>query len=208
MQSPGTVTISEYDAEKDGVYPASEATLRIRINTESWDNTTQTWLYGIEHLSCSYLLEVKLNNEDRDETSQSSAVIPIADAFGGYLLPNDLAGKFIASDNNYSWDAWYGNDAPELVDNEVKFETWDKQFLELVWKANVSGKGRFSYAGSVGVSIDIQIKKEGDEAVFMNMLFGDVMGEWIKNSGRRIDYGDDLPDDRRIWVAYTYTALR
>lgn len=67
--------------------------------------------------------------------------LPVSRMLGRVPLLGELPG-LVVDDAEGAWDAWYGNDAPPLVDNRLTFGRWTGACIAARWDARVDESWR------------------------------------------------------------------
>jgi hypothetical protein len=191
---------------------AQSAEFDIGIETEAWVKRQKKWLYGPKYLSVTYSLTVKVNDESGEDGAPYPAaqIIPVFRAANGrHPFISELAG--LSVDDKNDWEAWYGNDAPRLESNLLKFGSWNPKrgTLDVEWRATYSEGSAvksFRFVGSpVFKGVSLKVKDLADADAFVTQVFGsDYRARLGKRIGRQIDYGEDFPADRRRWRSVTF----
>jgi hypothetical protein len=199
--------------ELDGVAYAVESTkFEVRIATEEWSEEEQRWIYGPDHIATNYSLEIIVNEDSGHDGAPSPMAqsIPVFRAAGGRSLPPaQLVG--VEVDDEVDWDAWYGNDAPKLEANHIRFGAVTGNRIHLRWDAKYTWSlheepRSFVFEGEVELPVlQVTVKDEADADAFVKASFGEAyfntlakeVGEWQTN-------GDSMPADRRRWLPVTY----
>lgn len=179
----------------------------ISVRIETRENKAEAKKYGEQFPKIRYFLEVDVNKHSGEDGMPQPVIndIPICYHFKKNPNLKELIGKTIkTSDNNWDWDAWYGNDAPNLIKNKITFLKWtDDNQLCLVWEAQCEGmKESIKIEGAAEFKkIDIQVRNKGDEDKFMKELFKDNIdfNDWIKKSR-----GYDNPKSKDRWFYVDY----
>lgn len=210
MSQKNLLTIQNNKFGENGIFPIESAIFNISVNTERWDENSKIWKYGIGFLSVRYSLEIIVDEDSGEDTAPAPVInnIPVYYYFDRrHPKLEELIGKTIETvDNVWDWDAWFGNDASSLTNNKITFLKWDNNQLYLIWEASFEKKSetiRFEGAAEFE-GIEINVKKSGDEDIFIRELFKDNFSGWVKKVGKWTDYGDDTPADRRRWLNIQY----
>lgn len=204
------LTIQNSKFVKNGIFPVESAIFNIFINTEKWDENSKIWKYGKDFLYVRYSLEIIMD----EHSGEDMTLAPVANNIPIYHYFNrrhpkleELIGKTIDTlDNVWDWDAWFGNDAPPLTNNKMTFLKWDNNQFYLSWDARFGGKSEtIKFEGAAEFEgIKINVKKSGDEDIFIQELFKNNFRDLVKKVGKWIDYGDSMPLDRRKWLNIQY----
>jgi hypothetical protein len=199
--------------ELDGVSYAIESTkFGLSIATEEWSEMEQRWIYGPDHIATNYSLEIIVDEDSGNDGAPSPMAqsIPVFRAAGGRSLPPAaLAGLEV--DDEGDWDAWYGNDSPQLEANRIRFGAVNGNRIRLRWDAKYTwGRHeeprRFVFDGEVELPVlRVSVKEEADADAFVKASFGEAYFSTLaKEVGEWQTYGDSMPADRRRWLPVTY----
>lgn len=188
------------------------AVFSVVIETEGWDSASNSWVYGQPFLRVRYSLEMEVDEHSGEDGAPQPVIndIPVYDFFDGQNPElKQLIGKTIdISDDDWDWDAWFGNDASGLIDNSITFSKWENNLLHIHWTAacdyeeeSIEFIGAATFDG-----IKVQVKNPGDETLFIRELFGDNLdlNDWNKEDDGILDYGEFMPTDRRKWYKVVY----
>ncbi len=190
----------------DGVkYEPMKGSFGIRVQTEAWNDAQKRWLYGPDFLEVDYWVEIVV---DEDSGCDGAAApdahdIQVPRGDGHYPLPPDLPG-LVVDDQDDDWDAWYGNDAPELMDNRMAFLGWQNGCLTVEWRADYGAplhfKGPLRFE-----AIHMEVKAEDDADRFFVQVFGEgALARVVKRVGKWQELGPSMPEDRRRWLGITF----
>ncbi|MEO8061642.1 MAG: hypothetical protein ABI821_02735 [Pseudomonadota bacterium] len=193
-------------------FAIESAKFTLSISTEEWDEEEQRWLYGPGHISANYSLEIIVDEHSGEDSAPSPIAqsIPVSRANGGRVVaPTALAG--IEVDDEDDWDAWYGNDAPRLEANRIKFGAVSGNRVQLRWEAKYTwGRDEqpksFIFDGDVELqALQISVKEEPDADKFVKAMFGEVIFQSLtKETGEWWQIDDSMPADRRSWLPVKY----
>jgi hypothetical protein len=136
---PQTVTVTIEGQRR----PVEQARFGIHIQARSWNEAARRWDEGLKHAEASYWLSVKVDERSGEDGALAPAVeeIPVRRAAGGrHPSLQELASLTVQELEDGSdceeWDAWFGNDAPGLCGNVVRFQGWDGHALRLRWESH------------------------------------------------------------------------
>ena len=125
------------------------------------------------------------------------------------MAPAALAG--VEVDDEGDWDAWYGNDAPPLEANRIKFGAVSGNRIQVRWEAKYTWRRdeppkSFIFDGDVELPVlRISVKEELDADTFVKAMFGEAYFQSLaKETGEWWQHGDSMPADRRRWLPVTY----
>ena len=205
---PGVMPL-ELDGESFAIECARFA---LSISTEEWNEKEQRWVYGPEHISANYSLEIIVDEHSGEDSAPSPMAqsIPVSRANGGRAVaPTALAGVEVEDEGD--WDAWYGNDAPPLEANRIKFGAVSGNRIQLRWEAKYTwGRDEqpkaFIFDGDVELpALRISVKQAPDADMFVKAVFGEAFFRTLtKEPGEWRQHGDSMPADRRRWLPVTY----
>ena len=192
----------------DQTFEPETAELEIVMKTERWDVASQSWLYDIESAYAIFSIVLHVN----ERSGEDGAIAPFAqtvgiepDETGHYPLPSDLVSRKF-DDEESDWDAWLGNDAPELLDNRLSVLAWNDGRLRVEWRAESEGGDELCFQGDFDVTpIRLRVKKPGDADRVIENVFGPkALSRLEKSEGKWVDYGEGLGEDRRRWFTVSY----
>ncbi len=187
----------------DGLAHAVEsAQLEIIIGTTQWDNDRQAVRYAPEpHVM--YMLTVTVDAHSGEDGAPAPTVqaLPVSEACNGrHPLPQEMPGIVLQSTDD--WEAWLGNDAPELQDNELRFTSWRDGRLGIRWTARYYAYTRhlpFLFEGEIefkGVSLQAEQESDADGLVDRSL------GEHYRRQLRRVvERRPEQPDE---WFSIRY----
>jgi len=205
--SPGTLTI-------EGVArPVRRAELGIHVATEVWDEKARAWPYDLARARAHYGIEIDVDEHSGEDGAPQPVAnsIPVARANGGRHPSLDrlatLAVQELESDDD--WDAWFGNDAPDLFGNRITFRGWEGSALRVRWEARYKDRDRerpFLYEGLVEFTgIAVRVKEPAEADVFLSRAWG---GQAVETLERHVlgwsDLGANFAADRRSWYSVVY----
>ena len=195
--------------ELDGKKTLPQACIfEMRLEAENWHGEEEGWLYGPDELDVTYSFEIRVDEHSGEDGAAApvAQTIPIEPVEGRYLLPPDLPGMTVEDGDD--WDAWYGNDAPELEDSRMDILGWRDGALVVDWRAEYGfgERKQFRFTGPLRFDgIRLTVKAEEDADRFFVLMFGeDALSRVVKQVGRWTDYGPSMPEDRRRWLGVTY----
>ena len=181
--------------------PVEHVELSMRLESETWDGASQSWVYG-RNPSLVVALEIRVD----ERSGQDGALAPDLYFHLPGEAPADLSGVTL-DENKHEVEAYWGNDAPELQDNVLRFASPLRDGpVDVHWTANCKSKASLSFEGSVPfVGISLKVKKVTDVDGFLKKVWPaldpsklDLVGE------TEIDFGEDFPEDRRHWMELHY----
>jgi hypothetical protein len=86
-------------------------------------------------------LYVRVDEHSGEDGAPAPAIqsIPVRQALGRWPYLEELPGLVIAVKDDAAWDAWVGNDAPDLRANRLAFGEWSGRSIEVTWSASWGG---------------------------------------------------------------------
>lgn len=175
-----------------------EARLSFLLNNEGWDEKSKSWIYGVDlHLMGS--LEVHVNEQSGEDGAASPDASWRIDPVPADVFHHEW------TDESDEFEAWFGNDAPELENNHLRLKGRNGAGQVLVhWTSEVDGEtveveGWFDFDGITGTVLNTD-----DIPNFVAQVWPDAPKMNIE-IGEAIDYGKDFPAKRRIWYPYKCT---
>jgi hypothetical protein len=205
---PGLMPL-ELDGES---FAIESARLSVSVSTQEWSEEEQRWLYGAAHISANYSLQIIVDEHSGEDSAPlpMAQSVPVSRANGGRAVaPTALVGLEV--DDEGDWDAWYGNDAPPLQANRIKFGALNGNRIRVRWEAQYTWRRgeqpkNFIFDGDVELpALQISVKEESDADAFVRAVFGEAVFQSLtKETGKWTEYGESMPADRRRWLAVTY----
>jgi hypothetical protein len=190
-------------------YAIESAKLGLFINTESWDEATQLWVYGPRHLRANYSLEIQVDKDSGEDGAPfpMAQTIPVRRRSNGFFpLPADLSGITVRGDEG--WEAWLGNDAPPIMANQLTFGGYQEGRVGITWTGEYGFHSRepFVFDGDAAIDhVGISVKAEEDADAFMTQLFGaERLASLRREVGEWQTYGESMPENRRRWMTVKY----
>lgn len=161
----------------------------IRVDAEAWVDGKRQPLYGAEHATAEYWLSVKVDERSGQDGAPwpEADVIPVARAAKRHPFVSELAGLTVDDDDD--WEAWFGNDAPELEDNRLTFGAWNptRKTIGLEWRATYetrAGTKPFRFVGAAtfkGITLSVRAAEDADAIV--RRVFGDDYRVCLSSGG-------------------------
>jgi len=184
-------TIFSYQADKT---PVLSARFGLSLVSESWDSKKEEWVYG-KDLSLMAMLEVMVDEDSGEDGA------PAPDAHWHIKpVPDDLFHS-TWTDQAPEFEAWFGNDAPELENNriELKGRQGDGRVL-LRWTSECEGEsvvveGPFEFDGLKVTLLDPDDLKPFLKKVWPKLNWSEVRCQELEAT----DYGPSMPEGRRLW---------
>lgn len=180
--------------------PVEMASLGFRVETEVWEGGA--WRYG----SPQAWLDLEIGVDEH--SGEDGALAPTL-----YLAPlrplpdlRGLPGR-VFDDGTARIEAWYGNDAPELLGNRfriVDFPARDRARVE--WTATYDGGKAFRFEGVVPFSgIVMKVKKAEDAPRLLREAWPALDQSRLEcRVGPTVDFGEMQQPDRRRWVSVSF----
>jgi hypothetical protein len=103
-----------------------------------------------DDLGVGFSLLIRVDQHSGEDGAPEPMIqnLPVCEAFGRWPRLDQLPGLVVDVDDDELWDAWYGNDAPPLVDNRLEFGRWSGQAIDVRWSARC-GRARLNFEGPV-----------------------------------------------------------
>ena len=201
------------DLNGETIVPNS-ATLSLNFATDTWDDSQQAWIYGEGHICPHWQLDVTVEVDSGEDGAAAPTLCYLLDPEPGLPPPAEFPGLQFSDLENQRCEAWYGNDAPAIVDNVLRFGPWlDLCRIEIEWTGKYHDwktKRRdapFRLAGGIAFKgITAQVREESDAARFIRMLMPRVDPATIREVfGARPPGWESAPGDRRFRLPVTWT---
>lgn len=187
--------------------------LDVFLTVEVWDEQAQHLLYQPDRAYLSYSLDIRVNDESGEDGAPAPAIqaLPVKDAYGRPGFPSlaELGTLNIDGLEDQDWDAWYGNDAPALDRNRLRFLGWNGTRLRLRWEAeyddwNPKAHKALLFEGEAEFGpISMRVRAPEDADRFLAAAWpNQPLDAFTKEVSERRDWGADFPDEQR----YLYTV--
>lgn len=139
----------------DDRHEYEKATLSISILPQAYDSKLQKWSFGDDAYSVKYGLEIIVDEHSGEDGELAPWIgnFPI-DKVVAHTSPNNWGGVHLDGEICKDMEAYYGNDAAELIDNEVNIESVDKCILQIKWTSMVWRPGPVPFVLSGPVHAD------------------------------------------------------
>lgn len=177
--------------------PVQSARFALTLETESWEESTQTWEYG-RQLSLQASLEVVVDEDSGEDGA------PAPDAHWRLEpIPEDVFHS-CWDDDAPDFEAWFGNDAPELENNRLELLGRQGQQVLVRWRADCEDEemrfeGPVEFAG-----LNLRVLQPEDAGRFLRQLW--PSRDWTQvlvEEGESIDFGA-IPGQDRRWLSFTF----
>ena len=186
----------------DGVaHSVQHAELSMRVETETFDAASQSWVYG-RNPTLVLALEVRVD----DRSGEDGALSP--DLY--FHLPNNAPAElsgFVLDEKEHQVEAWYGNDAPALENNrlEIKSEL-NAGPVKVLWNATSARGSKLVFDGPVEfMGISLKVKNVTDVDGYLRKVWPALdLSRLELVSESEIDFGEDWPEERRHWMELHY----
>lgn len=185
----------------DGVaHPVQHAELSLRVETETFDGASQSWVYG-RNPSLVVALEIRVD----ERSGQDGALAP--DLY--FHLPKDAPAElsgFALDEKEHEVEAWFGNDAPPLQNNRLEFlSSLGAGEVKVRWTTGGEGAA-LSFEGPVDFAgISLKVRKVTDVDGFLRKVWPALdLTKLELASESELDFGEDYDDDRRHWMELHY----
>lgn len=194
------------------------AALTLNFATDTWDESRQDWVYGDGNICPHWQLDVRVgagtSDDGREPTPSLCYLIPHE-----FEIPplDELPGLQFSDLENRRCEAWYGNDAPAIVENVLRFGPWlDLGHIEIEWTGKYHDweTGRrdapFRLAGTIAFEgITARVREESDAERFLRMLIPRIDSATIRQTlGDWPPGWEANPHDRRFRLPVTWTRVR
>jgi len=200
---------------KGALREVRRARFEIQVLSEIWDASINSHRYAPDRAEVIYDLEVDVDERSGGDGAPAPHIqsMPVLRAAGGRHPSLEELGTLMvdeADDDSHDWDAWFGNDAPELSGNRVRFLGWKGNALRVRWEAHYEDRGRrrpFLFEGLVDFTgVHVSVRSARDADVFVKRAWG---GQPLKTLDRHVlgwtDRGDDVSADRRFSFSVVYS---
>ncbi len=195
--------------------PVRSAYVGVHVADETWDPRAKSWLRGAEHADVTYWLEIQVDERSGEDGEAQPVIqdLPVLRAAGGRHPSLEALGALTVREaedgaDGDEWEAWFGNDAPELHENVLRFLGWEGGALRLCWQAHYDdreGRKPFEFEGLVDFAgIRLALPPESDPDRFLAEAWGGQPVDSLDRHliGRR-EANPQSPDDRAS-VSYVY----
>ena len=180
--------------------------LSLRVETETWDEASDQWVYG-RNPALTLALEVVVD----ENSGQDGALAPSA-----YVaVPSHSSAKLsgtVFQESSHRFEAWWGNDAPKLGDNrlELKSELVSGP-VDLIWTATSEKGTTLSLQGPVEFTgLSLKVKRVSDAEGYLRRVWPALESSRLELvSESELEFGDDeedenLEEDRQHWMELHY----
>ncbi len=197
MSKQPTITI-------DGTQrPILHSELSLRVETETFDEASQQWIYG-RNPSLTLALEVVVD----ENSGQEGALAPSA-----YIsLPTDTPARLKGlafEEKKHGFEAWWGHDAPKLENNrlELKSELASGP-VEILWTATSEKGTSLTVEGEIEfVGLSLKVKKVTDTDGYLRKVWPALEASRLElASESELEFGDDDEDgdEPQHWMELHY----
>lgn len=206
--------------EKGQVRDIEQATLVLQIFTEAFvqgspslfGRSNSSWLYGPAYSHAEWRLELLVDEHSGEDAMLSPSLSMHID---GAVLPTRLeetTGMELIEEEGCRTEAWYGNDAPQLKRNRLRFGKWERNRVWVSWTAEYDWGLRypelipFAFEGPVAFGgINMMVKEEQDASSLLSHVLPSLdQAALTLVWGRAINYGASVSPDRRYWREATW----
>ena len=177
-----------------------QATLRLTLHTENWDPDSGEWRYGQDPE-----IEAGLEIIVDEESGEDGAAAPDA-SWRLRPMPEDLFNSRW-DDNAPDFEAWYGNDAPELENNQIEFRGRgpDGQ-VRIHWTSTCEDEPVVFDGWAQFTGLALQVQEPGEVEQFLSRVWPALLAAKPKiDMEQEIDFGPTMPEDRRYRLLYRIT---
>ncbi|MDP9912534.1 hypothetical protein J2W27_004660 [Variovorax boronicumulans] len=98
-----------------------------------------TWTSGrLPASAVNFWISISVDESSGEDGAPAPMVqsLPVLRMTGSVPLLSELPGLSI-DESQDDWDAWYGNDAPALIENHLTFGPWMDDHIAVCWEARV-----------------------------------------------------------------------
>ncbi|RKH37292.1 SMI1/KNR4 family protein, partial [Corallococcus llansteffanensis] len=172
------------------------ARLGIQVNTWIPDAEWRAYGYHPDRATVRYWLELEGADQEGEDGAPAPGAqdLPVARANGG-RHPTLAEWSTLVVGPEGDWDAWYGNDAPALVENRLTVLGRSGADLMLRWEASYSEYGHdltFLFEGPVrfdGIRFDVEDPADIERVLASAFGGAHRPGEWTRQVGERRSLG-------------------
>ncbi|MDQ7825140.1 MAG: hypothetical protein RDV48_20225 [Candidatus Eremiobacteraeota bacterium] len=185
-------------------YDPQSARFEMIVVTEDWVQEKKQWVYGqAPHVMLSLEIMVDERSGEDGALAPDCGIVPIRPLPALVSLPD-----MVFDEKAASFEAYYGNDAPELTANVFRiigFPAPDR--VRLQWSARYEEKGRLRFDGIVPFDgIRMQVKAPADAERLLRVAWPALdLSKVKRHDGKWTEYPGDIPADRRRWLNVTFT---
>lgn len=178
-----------------------QAELSMRVETETWDGASQSWVYG-RNSTLVVALEVRVD----EHSGEDGALSPDLYFHMPASAPASLKG-FALDEKQHEAEAWWGNDAPALEDNRLEIQSeLATGPVQVRWTARTEDGKTLEFEGPAEfMGISVKVKKVTDVDGFLKKVWPALDPTKLELiSETEVDFGEDFEEDRRHWMELHY----
>lgn len=175
------------------------ARLALTLETESWNPGKECWVYG-QNLGVLASLEILVD----EDSGEDGAAAPDAH-WRLEPLPEDLF-QSQWDDSAPEFEAWFGNDAPELEDNQIRFSGRNPEGqVQLLWTSRCAGEvvevaGWVDFAG-----LSVRVTEPEHAQQFLQRIWPSMDWKSITGQpGETVEFDSSFAVERRRWHPLTF----
>lgn len=176
------------------------AELSMRVETETWDGASQSWVYG-RNPSLVVALEIRVD----ERSGEDGALAPDLYFHLPADAPADLS-ELTLDEQKHEAEAWLGNDAPALENNVLRFASPLRDGpVSVRWTATCRETTLSFDADVPFVGLSLKVRKVTDVEGFLRKVWPALDPSRLELiSESEIDFGEDMPEDRQHWMELHY----
>jgi hypothetical protein len=193
------------------------AEMSLNFATDTWDEASQDWVYGDEHICPHWQLDVGFANYSGEDGAPAPSLCYLIPHEFEIPPPDEFPGLRFSDPENRRCEAWYGNDAPAIVENQLAFGSWvDLDHIEVEWTGKYHDwetqrrDAPFRLSGAIAFKgITARVREESDAVKFLRLLVPRIDVTAVRQAfGHRPPGWEADPGDRRYRLPVTWTRSR
>lgn len=184
-------------------YAVENAELSLRVETETWDAATNSWVYGRKP-TLVLALELWVDSG----AGEAAGLAPNVYFHLPTTISADLSGLRL-DEAEHTVEAWWDNDAPALESNRLELRSaLTCEPLELRWSATAASGAELIFEGTVTfVGLSLKVQRPTDVEGFLSRVWPALSQQQLKlASESEIDFGEDQ-EERRHWLELHYDLV-
>jgi hypothetical protein len=180
-------------------HPVAHAELSLRVETETFDAASQSWVYG-RNPSLVVALELR--------TSEDSSEALAPDLY--FHLPKDPPADLngtVLEESRHQVEAWLGSEAAALQGNRLEFlSPLASGQVTVRWTTGGEGGPSLTFEGPVPCAgLSLKVKRVTDVEGFLRQVWPALDPSTLElASESELDFGDDIAEDRQHWMELHY----
>jgi hypothetical protein len=215
MPEPSVLTLG------DTKIHCCDARFSIHVQTEQWVERKfgpvklpGKWVYNTVHAHTILEIEIDVDDTSGDDGAPAPRLSAVISPAGWHFATIDeLANSVWQNGQHVQIEGWYGNDAPSIETDSVKFGDWNNaNSVGFIWVGRFRWQRSepwtdFKFEGSVQFSgLHISVKAADDVAPFLAAaLPGFTLNRLKVEPIALTDYGNAMPDPaRRRWERHSW----